>query len=129
MVLCLGYFRNIHVLYPILNAKTFLHDWPQFYDVLPPKHAPVLYSRSFLIVAIGSLSQPLLLESDASVDAFCQGLQQQAWRMLHDVLARPYAASVQVLLLHVRIKKPPYFDRRLLIMYRRSCILFILARV
>jgi len=105
------------VLYPILNAKNFLHDWPQFYDVLQPKQDPILYSRFFLIVAIGSLSQPLLQESDVSLDTFCQGLQQQAWHMLHDVLARPYVASVQVLLLHVRIKKPLYFNRERCLYY------------
>ncbi|TVY19579.1 putative transcriptional regulatory protein [Lachnellula arida] len=95
------YFRNIHVHYPILNAQNFLDDWPRLYDPTPPKQNPVRYSRFFLIVAIGLLSQTQTPNLGLSVDdALPQELHHQAWRLLNDVLARPYAASVQVILLH-----------------------------
>ena len=101
-LIIIGYFRTIHVLYPILNAQNFLNSWSLLYDPMPPKHDPVLYSRLFLIVAIGLLSQPPALDLGFSVDEVCQELHQKSWHLLHEVLARPHASSVQVILLHVR---------------------------
>lgn len=89
------------MLYPILNGQNFQNNWSLLYDLTPPKHDPILYSRFFLIVAIGLLSQPPTLDSGFSVDELCQDLHQKSWRLLHEVLARPYASSVQVILLHV----------------------------
>ncbi|CZR55558.1 uncharacterized protein PAC_05446 [Phialocephala subalpina] len=96
-----AYFRNVHAIYPIVNDQTLQHSWLQFYESEAPERDPVVYSRFFLLVAIGALSAPRPPDLAFSTDAMPQGLYQQAWRMFNDVIARPYASSVQVILLHV----------------------------
>ncbi|KAL2802325.1 hypothetical protein BJX63DRAFT_437971 [Aspergillus granulosus] len=94
-----AYFENVHPIYPFMDLRSFLDNWPALYaeSFLPDS---IFYSAFCLVVAIG-------LSSDASDQRVrdrqetVMGLYRKTSCLLNDVVGTPIITSVQVLVLHV----------------------------
>lgn len=100
---CIGaYFENIHLRHPIVNVS-FLDNWQAIYHDSTVSNDPMQLSRFCLIVALGQLSLPLSVSSSdlLEMDDFLQAVQSRIWILTSQLLAFPFANTVEVMLLHV----------------------------
>ncbi|RSL39572.1 hypothetical protein CEP53_013960 [Fusarium sp. AF-6] len=96
-----AYFANLDSFYPIIDEQPFRARCEKLYTSERPQLVALDYSLFFVVVSIGAISTSHTSPEPDDTDHVSIDAYEQAWSMLHDSIAAPSEASLQILLLHI----------------------------
>lgn len=106
-----AYFQHIHLRYPIIDPKADVHSNFEDDEAWATKSVPH-QSIFCLLVAIGALSNRDFPGGIKFALDLAHHYQQRSWSVVSQILACPYADSVRILILHVRLSRQDSLYRR-----------------